>query len=794
MESKQMPQGRPVGKKTAALKGMGKKQTGIIAACTILFFFLLCLSSPSTIKTVGMILLLGGIGTILFRISVLRERITLPFLFLCLWVLMNGISTLYATSGKFALYEFLKVLAAFCCVLYVLGFSNESGRDLGRGAATVLEGVAALLSLISIDLLSTHLFSGLVLKILGLFTTDYEQLSMVEEGVRMTSVLQNPNVFAGCIGIAVFLSLGLALSSRTNRERRFHLVCLFVNALAFVLAFSMGGSAMIALGFLIYLLLERKENRGALLVLMAETLLLALLPAFLISATSFETWNGFQPIPLICAAAGSALLCAADHFLGRRLGNLLAKRTGLIPVILGAGVLLLAVFVAAAVQWTGPVELAPGETLRRSAYPAPGAYTLSVSANGQVNVKIESQNQQDTMMHTSTVLYEGPAERAAFSVPEDSIVIYAQFWSDAPVRMERAGYEGERGTGSFPLHYKLLPGFIANRIQGLRANQNAIQRLVFFEDGLKLFSLNPIAGRGMGAFENGVVSIQSFYYETKYAHNHYIQTMVETGVIGLVLFLGLLATSLLAVWKSRRRGGEEASPLTAALGGALLFMIGHAGVEVVFSTNSYLFFACGIFALISLCCGDTLSLTGIRQKVRMGILLAAAVLVGAYGVLLGCNIRAQGMIRGVVSFDTLETAVSLDRFEWADYALSYVYNSLFLEGEEPEIRAQAEKYAERLSKVDSNTIPKYLVEYYLANGKVQRAFEMADKYVRYMGADENAWQEIFDLMNRYWKEDSAYREGLKKLYEQFQAWNRKNMGQLTLAEHTMAWLTLIQIA
>ena len=59
----------------------------------------------------------------------------------------------------------------------------------------------------------------------------------MEAGVRMTSIFENPNVFAGCVGIAVLLSLGLIQSSKTNWEKRIHQVLLFLNALAFVLAF-----------------------------------------------------------------------------------------------------------------------------------------------------------------------------------------------------------------------------------------------------------------------------------------------------------------------------------------------------------------------------------------------------------------------------------------------------------------------------------------------------------------------------------------------------------------------------
>ena len=86
----------------------------------------------------------------------------------------------------------------------------------------------------------------------------------------------------------------------------------------------------------------------------------------------------------------------------------------------------------------------------------------------------------------------------------------------------------------FDLHGPRLPPVGANRIQGLWANENAIQRFVLFADGLQLFRSSPIYGLGMGAFENGVKSVQSFDYIAKYAHNHYIQTLAETGVIGLI--------------------------------------------------------------------------------------------------------------------------------------------------------------------------------------------------------------------------------------------------------------------
>ena len=58
-------------------------------------------------------------------------------------------------------------------------------------------------------------------------------------GIDPLSAFANPDVFAGCMGIGVFLVLGLAGTSQQKDHRRFRLVCLYSNALAF----SMGASA-----------------------------------------------------------------------------------------------------------------------------------------------------------------------------------------------------------------------------------------------------------------------------------------------------------------------------------------------------------------------------------------------------------------------------------------------------------------------------------------------------------------------------------------------------------------------
>lgn len=746
-----------------------------------LFFLATCLGSAATVRSMSVLLLMLALSSAFLYWERLRERLKPPVLALALVVLMDLLSCAYAVSGKFALNEVLKVLSAFCIALILLSFVGEEKPE--RRAASILEGFAVIAGLVSIDLISTRWISTPVLTVLGWLTTDYMNLAVVENGVRITSVLIGPNVFAGCMGIGVLLSLGLVISSEKAGERSAHLACLSVNALAFVLAFSMGACIAIAPAFLVLLALTISDRRAGMLILMVETLVVTMLAAFPISLTSMTAWTGFRPIPLACTLGGAAALCAMDLLVGRHIAGKLAGHGKAVLCVTAALLAGIVIFAIAAYTFTAGITLHPGASLRRSAYPEPGHYTLTVETDGDPSVIIESQNQSDTTMHTSSELYRGPLSQAAFTVPEDSTVVWFRFSVKEETRLESVTYQGESGSGSIPLGYPLLPGFIANRLQGLWANQNAIQRLAFFADGVKLFLRSPVIGLGIGAYGNGLNGVQTFYYFTKYAHNHYIQALLETGIIGLVLFLGLLAVSALAVWRGRKR------PLAPALGAALVFMAGHGAVEVIFSYFANLPMLFSVFATISLCCGDMIPLPAWAEKRtgKNGLTLGVCAMLAVFGVLLGCNIAARNMVNKSKDFNTLERAAALDPFEKADYMLTYVVLSTGADVEDS-IREKADGYAQRLGKLESNSIPIYLAEYYLETGRMELGLEQAERYVSYVASDAVTWQKTFNLLEQYEQDTDTYRAGVVHIADLLDAWNAENMGHIALNGQAEAFI------
>ena len=685
-------------------------------------------------------------------------------------VLWSFIASLYAPSGAIARLEMVKLTAAFALAVLLLVLARGTEHRPGLWMATVLTGAAAILSLVSIDLLSTRLISGLFQAIMGLFSNNYSVMQGFEVGTRMLSVIDNPNVYAGCAGIGVLLALGIVQGADTAKQKYFGLCCLFVNALGFLLAFSMGGTVVIAVAFLVYLLLERRERRAGLLVRMLLTLLLTAVGVFAVSLTSLDEWDGLRIIPLLCAMAGCAVLCFADRFFVEPLQEKLAKSGKWVFPALAVILAAVVVFAVAACSITGSLQMSRGDVVRR-AVQVNGPCDMTSEFTGDVTVRVESQNRQQTITHTYTELYSGSLENASFTVEDDALVVWLEF---------TAGDEAELrsvtcGGAEVPLDYPLLPSFISNRLQGLWANQNAIQRVAFFSDGLTLFSRSPIVGLGLGSFENGLFSIQPFYYETRHVHNHYIQLLADMGIIGLAMFLGLLVFSARAVLRARKR--EDCHVLIPALGAVLVFMAGHAAVEVVFSFYAYLPFAFGCFALIGLvgeqekfaACEKTKTVT-----VWTSFLTVAAVMVT---LLLSTSAADAAATRPTAQ--TMISGVKKDAYHWADYARAYLGGVSTMQGDR-EYMTRAEGYAEKLAKSDDRTVQTDVAVYYFRTGREAEGMAQLERALELNRSDPYTWGVVFEILAGFESDSDTFAQGVGRIGAYLAKWQAESLVPMEL--------------
>ena len=159
-----------------------------------------------------------------------------------------------------------------------------------------------------------------------------------------------------------------------------------------------------------------------------------------------------------------------------------------------------------------------------------------------------------------------------------------------------------------------------------------------------------------------------------------------------------------------------------------------------------------------------------------------------YAVLLGCNMYAQRLFNGKPYRRGPDRGREHGRFEWADYALSYVLSVSSAGDVDPSVRQQADEYAERLAEVDSNTIPIYLAHYYFLTGRTQEALDMVSSMWTTISSDPETWQTAFDLLEQYEQDTDDYRTGVQYIAWKLDTWNQENMGEITVDEEARAFI------
>lgn len=723
-----------------------------------------------------------------------RNRVSLPALAVCLYFLLNCAAGLYTRFGGFAAVEFGKILTAFCVFLTVL---LHARRGEIRCLAAMGAAVCAAYGFLSVDAASIRSFSTIFIQAMdSLFGTHFMGMETgYEAGIRITGIFGNPNFMAGFLALGIFLSLYLVRGAGSRRERLAACLLLGLNTFSFLLLFSLGAMVAFAIAVLLYLAAERRERRVSLFILLAETAVTALLFGFVAMPGLGSGQGALGIVPDLAGFGNGLVLWALHEFGGLRLSRRLERRKR--EALIAAGVLAggLCLYVLLGFQLTGGYTLDAGETLRRSVYPEAGTYTLEGDWTGEISVTVESQNTVDTIVHTSTVLYSGPLEGASFTVPEGTRVVYLNFQGGEGDRLESLSLSnGPR----VKLGYLLFPGFIANRIQGLWANQNAIQRLAFFQDGLRIYAQSPIIGNGLGSFEGQLSSVQDFYYETTYVHNHYIQVLLEMGIPGLLSFLFLIGSAAVTLLRRRREGEED--HLLPALIGCLAVSALHALTEIDWSVGVYQIMALLVLGLVAVRFARPLPKIDTKAVGLLAPTLSGVVCV-AFAALLAGNLYAENAYAEVKAglreqtADTMSQLAAIDRYNWAQYELDMAVNAAQSPNEK--YATIAARYAEECRALKIYTINQSLETYvYLPMGRYEEFFQASREGIPQAASKSSTWQQEFSLYEVAMRDLSLnapdqlswFADQVALTYEMLMEYNQGRLSPITLTEQNLAFL------
>lgn len=692
----------------------------------VLYSVLLLLSMTVQTGTVSMILCALAFLSLLGKkpLSRFEQRLSVPVLGLLAFAIVYGAAAIYSPFGVSAKSEFYKFIAAFSLAVILLArFERKHVSGLLWGSASV----SAVIALISLDMNCGKFLFGIFNPLMNLLGADYTNALAENAASRVNGLYNDANVTACLFSLSLFVALYLLRKSACVWRRLAASVLAGVHVVSLLLTGSRGALLCFAAACIVWLIAERADRVGLFLLLAetAVTMITAGVPA------SSLAGHGREAAVLVCLLGG-VLLFALAALAGRRLGTLLSahKRAALAAV--GALCAVTAALCAAVFLHTGPYTFEEDDSYIVYVLPdgIVGETGITGDVDGDPRIEVYSQSRLEEIYGARTMLYDGPFSQCAFTVPENSGNLYAAITGQAGETLRSMAVSGGK---KITLNYPWLPEAISSRLlsDSLLESKSFTLRLEFDKDAWKIFSTAPIFGRGLGSTENVTRSVQSFQYESKYAHNHLLQTMADTGIVGTVFALAFVLGS---AWLCLRAVRKEKDSLAAALLAVWVMMNLHSLMEINFSVRGFKCFAYVLMALPvllyakPLLAGETAKARKQAKTVGILVIVVYALYLAVFGGLLE---RARMTDRKAERFETS------DVYEYLDFLRSCVRGDVF------DHDSYQRNYVATAVQLDdwkySSDMLKY-VKHLRASG----TYENDSALARYYYLPRQEWDELFD--------------------------------------------------
>lgn len=761
----------------------------VVGFAVLLFFAM-------TVQTVPMSLILAAVALALSfgrgGYARFRGRLGIPVLGFLAFLILCGAASLYTSFGAYAYGEYAKLLASGALGLLLLARGREQNAG---GLLFGFSAVCGVIGLLCIDAgCRGPLFRGFASFMEGLGDAAYQSLDQATyTGARFDGIYNDANLTGSLMALAVLVGLYLIRTGRKPWERFAACFLTGLSAVAFFTAMSRGAILCFGATLLAYLLIAGKEERLGLFFTMAamgiSMVVFGVVSTSLLAGGSF--WGTLAALP------SGVLLWLLNEFPARKAASALAGHGKLLAGVLGGGIAAGIAAVILALTLTEPFVFTESNFLYRGADVEGGeTYTFSGDwdKSSEITVLVYGSTREQELTSVTETYYNGPLEEASFTVPEDVGHVLMQFRGPAGLELRQVSLSD--GT-EIPMAYTLLPDNIANRLQkNIFEDSSFLLRLQYDIDGWTLFKESPLAGHGLGATEGLLTSVQPFFYESLYLHNHLLQVMDETGLLGLAAFLAfILGTAVLLIRQLRK----ARTPLVAMLLACLVMMNLHGLMEISFSVQM---FQCAAFFLLLLptVCYGTYTEGRKRRAAGIVVLVVSDLWLVISVALLGGSLLAQkeyreldaaGMMTG--SFiETLERLDRMDAYNDQSYKVNLMGNALQAGGISNE--GTAARCARELRETGEFDSCYYVAAYYyLPLGQLENFFDVLQEGLLQERSNSEAWNSAMNLCIQAFSqidpaEADTFAEGVRGIGEAMDRANAYLLVPVALTEENAALL------
>ena len=136
----------------------------------------------------------------------------------------------------------------------------------------------------------------------------------------------------------------------------------------------------------------------------------------------------------------------------------------------------------------------------------------------------------------------------------------------------------------------LSGGMDLSRIQVTDANFSSVERLAHWLAGMRMWADHPWLGVGIGNYPvfYSLYNVPRWQEALGHAHNYYINTAAEAGIVGLLGYLTMWIGGLKALWRGRKASSGATAALAIGAMGSLMHLGVHNGFDNLFVHGVYL--------------------------------------------------------------------------------------------------------------------------------------------------------------------------------------------------------------
>lgn len=766
----------------------------LLTLCFVLMFLAM------TVTTGQMSMVMVGLALVLTityvlvvdkrSLATLKQSISIPVVGFLGFAVMNGLAALYSPFGLYSVAELNKFLASFAVAALLLFCIQKRHVN---GVIWGLTSISAVIGAIGLDAAFHGPIFDIFARLMHVVGVDYSYMNE-PANYRLTGIYNDANVTASIMALGCLLALYLMVKEDKLWKRFAAAVLLGVSAMSMFMSVSRGAMLCFALALLVWLVAAGKGQRIRLFLVIIISA--GITVAF--AALSMEYFGIESLVPDLFALLCGPVIFLLDWLVGVRLGRVLERNLKLalgVAAVLTVGCV---VFGAVAVNTSEPYMLQKDQTMIRSIKLAPGEYSVSGDWDGAPKLTVYANSQQDILMQRHQDIYNGPLAGAVFTIPEDTVAIQVYVHApEADTELREIAFSD--GT-KLHLGYPLLPDFIYQRLQdGLLHGHNFSQRIQYARDAVKLMVQSPLLGHGLGSTEGLYTSVQPYFYQSRYAHNHILQVLCDMGLVGGAFFLTMLFG---VAWLLLRRLWAERDMLAAVLLACWVMINAHSLMEINFSIRGY---QCFVFPLLLLACVCYAS--PLKKKLLKGMGIAVGGGIWLYMLVFGGLMEKHNMVqRQARDFATsdahefmkrMEGFIRGDVFDHEQLQLSYVANAVVIN--DPAYTQKLADYINELRTSGTYTACSGLAKHvFLPMGNFEELFICSREAIVQEASNKDAWNLQFNFYRtevlQYVSEDNyeQFISGVLGTKAYLETYSTGRWEEIQLSEENSAFLELVQ--